>query len=57
MSQSIEKHICKMCLVLCWDIDNENLVDPSFFKQVKAIKKNYNTVLFKSGGTHDFLPK
>ena len=26
--------------MLCWDSDDENRVDPSFFKQVKAIKKN-----------------
>ena len=26
--------------MLCWDSDDENWVDPSFFKQVKAIKKN-----------------
>ena len=29
--------------MLCWDSDDENRVDPSFFKQVKAIKKNCKT--------------
>ena len=29
-------HICKTGPLLCWDSDNENEEEPSFFNQVKA---------------------
>lgn len=42
-----DEHICKKCLLLCWDSGDENWVDPSFFKQVEAIKKNCKAMYVK----------